>query len=89
VPRKVYENGKSRVDFEMCKDCSDVSTNIGIEIKKRSGRLENRVLSNLISRVNLERIINPQPHCKHNIHNEIADEIVSELVEIAAQGGFD
>lgn len=89
VQRKIYEDGKSRLDFEMCKDCSDVSTNIGMEIKKRSGRLKNRVLSNLISREYLQRIIQPQHHCKHNIQNKIADDIVGELVEIAVQGGFD
>lgn len=89
VHRKVYEDGKSRLDFEMCKDCSDVSTNIGIEIKKRSRGLDNRVLSNLISREDLQRIVQPQPHCKHNIKNKIADDIVNELVEVALQGGFD
>lgn len=73
----------------MCKDCADVSMNIGIEVKKRSGKFDLGRLAGLISLVDLERIVKPQPHCKHNINNETADDVVSKLVEIALQGGFD
>lgn len=79
----------SRDEFVMCKDCADVSMNIGIEVKKRSGKLDLGRLAGLISLVDLERIVKPQPHCKHNINNETADDVVSKLVEVALQGGFD
>lgn len=82
-------SGSSRDECEMCKDCADVSMNIGIEVKKLSGNQQLRRLASLISLVDLEGIIKPQPHCKHNINNEAADQVVSKLVEIALQGGFD
>lgn len=73
----------------MCKDCSDVSISIGIEVRKRSGGLENTTLSRLIDRSDLASIVIPTSHCKHNINNALADKVVEALVTRAKQGEFE
>ena len=87
--RRKYVKGAYVEEFKFCKDCKDVATSIGKEVKERdmNGNLSSGPLNTLISRSDLERVVQAKAHCKHHIDNKVADEVVEHLLEQVRQGG--
>jgi len=64
-----------------CGDCAEVAQSLGKEAEQRFGQPLNRGYSALVSVADIARCILPQSHCRHNVDNDLVEDVIDEIVE--------
>lgn len=72
---------RKRTETRTCGDCALVAESLGKEAEQRFGKPLNRGYSSLASVTDIARCILPQPHCRHNIDNDRAEDVIDEITE--------
>jgi rubredoxin len=70
-----------RIQTLTCGDCAEVAQSLGKEAEQRFGKPLNRGYSALVGVADIARCILPQSHCRHNVNNEIVEDVIDDIVE--------
>lgn len=76
-PSAPWERMKTRT----CGDCAEVAQSIGKEAEQRFGKPLHRGYSALVSVADVALCILPQPHCRHNVDNDLVEDVINGIVE--------
>lgn len=65
----------------LCGDCGLLASNLGKEACLVADAATESNFAQFLTVSDIARVVQPQPHGRHNVRNDVADELVMELVE--------